>query len=106
MCKKTNVNEKEKEKTPTDRERERERESEKERERELGMFSMIRFDSATSCFPALLVIKPCRKKLKVQNSKEKFLTYRIEENFNIHFVLLELSYQVTHLQELKSFVAQ
>ena len=44
---------------------EREREGNKtqstERERELGIFSMMRFDSATSSFLALLVIKSYKK---------------------------------------------
>ena len=53
---------------PTNRERER------ERERERGKFSMMRFDSATSSFLALLVIKSY-KKLKVQDSK-KVSTFR------------------------------
>ena len=36
---------------------------ERERERELGIFSMMRFDSATFSFLALLLIKSYRKKI-------------------------------------------
>ena len=47
-------------------EREREQKSQskntqRERERELGIFSMMGFESASSSFLALLVIKPNRK---------------------------------------------
>ena len=44
------------------------RERERERERELEMFSMMRFNSATSSFLAMFVIEPYGK-LKVKNSK-------------------------------------
>ena len=70
--KRENVNEEE-ERNPTDREREREteRERERERERELGILSMVRFDSPTSSFLALLVIKSYRNlNRKKQNLKD------------------------------------
>ena len=53
-----------------EREREIKREAEREkkkrkptdRERKIGIFSMIGFDSSISCFLALLINKPYRKK--------------------------------------------
>ena len=66
---------------PTERERER------EIERELGIFSMMRFDSKTSSFLDLLVTKSYRKKLKVQNSKEKFPHFAVEKMFKNIFCL-------------------
>ena len=53
--------------------REREREAKKlqptEKERKLGIVSMMIFDSATSSFPPLLVIKSFAKKLKCEIRK-------------------------------------
>ena len=63
------MNEKEKQRNSTDRER--------ERETEIGVFSMMKFDPATSSFLALLVNKSLEKKLekakikKVSTSQQK-----------------------------------
>ena len=54
-----NVNEKEKDKNPS-------------QQIELGIFSTMRFDTATSSFLSVVVIKSYRKKLKLQNPKESF----------------------------------
>ena len=73
--------------TPTNRKREKERrERERERERELEIFSMMRLDSATSSFLALLLIKSYRKKMKAQNSKEKFPIFALKKMFKPFFV--------------------
>ena len=64
---------------------------------------MMRFDSATSRFLALLVIKPYQKS-EAQNSKEKFPHFAVKKVQN-HSLSHEFCH-VTHLQDLKIFVGQ
>ena len=94
--KRENVDERKRKETPRDRERER------ERQRELGISSMMIFDSATSSFSALLVIRS--NKLKRRKSK----SFQILQCQNVknRSLSLELFGQVIHLHYLKSFGGQ
>ena len=86
--------------------REREREGKKPqptgRERELGINSMMTFDSASSSFLALLVIKSKNESAKF---KRKFFHISHWKNAQNRFLSLEFCH-VTHLQDMKSFVGQ
>ena len=83
------------------REREREREKEREREikreaerekkkpepteraRKIGIFSMIGFDSSISCFLALLINIPYRRKLKKGQIKNKIFIFAVKKTYKL-----------------------
>ena len=73
-------------------------------EEELGIFSMMRFDSTTSSFLVLLVIKTYRKQ-KCANFKRKVSRFRSQNNNQNHFPSLEFCH-VTHRQDLKVSLAR
>ena len=93
-----------------ERERERERDTnpnqQREREKEVVIFSILRFDSATSSFLALSVIKSFRKNLKSAKSQTKKIPdFAVPEMFKTIFLSLEFCH-VTHPKELKILVDQ
>ena len=77
---------------------------ERERERERGIFSMTGFDSASSSFLALLVIKSYKKKLKSAKFERKIS--RFQRGKNVQTCLFLEFCNVTHLQDIKRFIGQ
>ena len=71
----------------SEKEKERNASQPRESKRELGFFSMMRFESKTSSIQDLLVTKSYIKKLKVQNSKEKFPHFAVKKIFKNYFCL-------------------
>ena len=89
--------------------RKRRKKTQPDRNRELGIFSMMRFDSAISSFLVLLVIKSYRENPNSAKTIKEVSKFRCVDVQN-HILSLEFDH-VTHMQDLKcktyaSFVGQ